>query len=113
MALVIFVYVICSGFMAFDAIDVGWTVVLSIFGSSVLSVIAGSGLRGSLYSGVGSIIGGLVMACIFMGIAQWLGAKFSVGLFGNQLTGHVWSIIGFVVSFLCTQKKFAGETETF
>jgi hypothetical protein len=113
MAIVIFAFVICSGFMAFDAFDSGWTVALSIFGSSVLSVLAGSGLRGSLYSGIGPIVGGLVMACIFMGIAQWLGTMYSVGLFENQLSGHVWSVIGFVVSFLCTSKKFSGEVETF
>ena len=113
MAIVSFAFIICSGFMAFDAIDAGWTVALSIFGSSVLSVFAGGGLRGSLYSEINHIIAGFTVACIFMGIAQWLGTMYSVGLFGNQLSGHVWSVSGFVVGFLFTPKKFAGEVETF
>jgi len=113
MAWAIYGFVICSGFMAFDAIGVGWIVALSIIGSSVLSVFAGGGLRGSLYFVFGHVAAGFILACIFMGIAQWLGTMYSVGLFGNQLSGHEWSVIGFVVGFLFTPKEFAGEGGTF
>jgi len=111
MAIIIVAFMVCSGLMAFETIDVSWTIALSIFGSSLLSVFAGSGLRGSLYFEVGHIIGGLVMASLFMGGAQWLGTMYSVGFFGNQLTGHMWSLVGFVIGFLCTSKNFAVEKE--
>ena len=91
--------------MAFDAIDAGWAAALSILGSSVLSAFAGSGMRGSLYAGVGVVFGGLTMAVIFMGLAQWVGTMYSVGFFNHQFSGHEWSGIGFLIGFLFTPKK--------
>ena len=102
-----------SLFMAFDAIDVGWEAALSILGSSVLSAFAGSGMRGSLYAGVGVVFGGLAMAVIFMGLAQWLGTKYSVGFFNHQFSGHEWSGIGFLIGFIFTPKRFIEDRKTF
>ena len=99
--------------MAFDAIDVGWATALSILGSSALSAFAGSGMRGSLYAGVGVVFGGLTMAVIFMGLAQWLGTMYSVGIFNHQFSGHEWSGIGFLIGFLFTPKRFIEDRKTF
>ena len=107
MAYLIFIFIIFSAVAAFDAIQVGWPTALSLLGSSILSAFAGSGLRGSLYSGPGPIIAGLSMAVIFMVIAQWLGRMYSVGLFENQFSGEAWSLFGFIIGFVCTSKKFS------
>jgi len=104
---IIFSFIICSIFMAFDAITSGWIVAISLLVSALISVGAGAGLRGSLYFGMGPLIGGLLMAIIFMGVAQWLGTKYSVGLFGNHLSGQMWSFIGFIIGFVFTTRKFA------
>jgi len=111
MVIFIFAFVIISGVMAFSSIEEGWSVALSLFGSSVLSVFGGSGLRGSLYFEVGHIIAGLVMASLCVAFSQWLGTMYSVNFFGNQLNGHMWSLFGFIIGFLYTSKKFSVEPE--
>ncbi len=108
MAFFIFVFVVFSAIAAYDAISHGWVVALSLFGSSLLSAFAGAGLRGSIHSGVRATIGGLTMAGVFMAVGQWLGTKYSVGFYGTQLSGHMWSLVGFAIGFFCTSKKFVG-----
>ena len=62
----------------------------------------GSELGGA---GIGVVFGGLTMAVIFMGLAQWVGTMYSVGFFNHQFSGHEWSGIGFLIGFLFTPKK--------
>ncbi len=108
---IIYIFILCSGFMAFNSIAVGWGVAFSIIGSSLFSVGAGGGLRGSLYFEFGHGVAGFIMALIFMGIAyKWLGPMYSVGLWGNHLSGQEWSVIGFMVGFVFTPREFAGKS---
>ncbi len=113
--MIISVYLFFSLVIAINAIfeGWGWDTGFFILGSSVLSAFAGSGMRGSLYSGIGVVFGGLVMALIFMSLAQWLGTMYSVGFFGHQFSGHGWSGIGFIVGFLFTPKRFIEDRRTF
>jgi hypothetical protein len=108
MVWIIYFFILCSGIMAFDSITVGWGVALSIIGSSLFSVGGGGGLRSSLYFEFGHGVMGFILALIFMGIAYiWLGPMYSVGLWEHQLSGQEWSVIGFMVGFVCTSKVFA------
>lgn len=104
---VIFIYIIFSVVMGFDAISEGWSVALSLWGASFSSLLAGQGLRSSFYAGFKPIIMGLSLAGAFMVLAQWLGTMYSVGIFGNQLSGQTWSLIGFIIGFFFTTKKLA------
>jgi len=98
--------------MALDA--EGGGVFFTIIGSSLCSVGAGGGLRVNLYFEIGTAVASFILSCILMFVAyQLLGPTYSVGFFGNQLSGQEWSVIGFMVGFVCLRKKFLGEYKIF
>jgi hypothetical protein len=107
MAWIILIYIVISGIVSFTAISSGWSATLSAAGTSLLSVIAGSGLRGSLYGTKTQKVGGFVFAAILIGIAYWLGHLFSAHLFDFDFTGSQWGVIGFVISLVFTPKWMA------
>jgi hypothetical protein len=75
----IYAYVLVSVAIAGSAgFNVGWTVGLRAITSSVLSLIAGGGLKASLWWGdKAQNIGGPVVALLLVAMAQWLGHGFS------------------------------------
>ena len=80
---------------------------LSASGTSILSFFAGGGLKGSLYGTLGQKLAGGSIALVLMGVAHWLGAGFSVHIFGIDLTGTEWGWIGFIICLLLTPKRMA------
>jgi TPR repeat protein len=105
----IYIYLIASIVIASSAaFKVGWGTALSIAVASMLSLVAGGGLKASLRWGDrAQKIGGSVVALIIMGLAQWLATNFSVWLFGNFLSGDLWCWIGFAIGLIFTTKKLA------
>jgi hypothetical protein len=105
----LFLYVIISAVAAFSAWSTsGIGVAGAMFGASMLAWFGGSGLRGSLIAGDKSQkIGGMVFAALFFFAAHWLATSpgFVVGLFGVQVGGGIWWVIGAVLGFLVTTKK--------
>ena len=106
----IYFYVIVSIITAVSAaLDVSWTVGLYTIAGSGISVVAGGGLKASLWWGSkGQKIAGPIIAILLMILALWLSAGFSTQLFGYTLSGELWSMIGFAVTFVFTNKKLAG-----
>src|SRR5690348_12330631 len=77
--------------------------------TSILALIAGGGLRASVFWGDRTQkIGGPVIAALLAALAYWLSSGFSVGLFGYLLTGTEWGIIGFFLCFLFVTRRLAG-----
>lgn len=79
----------------------------SALGTCALSFFAGAGLKGSLYGSRGQKIAGVVAATVFMAIAHWIGAGFSVRISDIELTGTEWGWIGFFVCLIFTSKSMA------
>jgi len=105
---VIYLYWLFSIIVVVTAFNAaGLSAGLSAFGTSILSFFAGGGLKGSLYGTRGQKVVGAMAALVFMSIAHWLGAGFSVHIFGIDLTGTEWGWIGFVICLLLTPKRMA------
>jgi hypothetical protein len=95
--------IVIAGSAAFKA---GWGTALSIAVASMLSLVAGGGLKASLRWGdKAQKIGGSVVAILIVGIAQWLATNFSVWLFGSYIGGDIWCWIGFAIGLIFTTKK--------
>jgi hypothetical protein len=91
------------------AMSVTWAVAIYTIVGSGLSCVAGGGLKSSLWWGDKSQkIAGPIIALVLMILAQWLSAGFSVQLLGYDLGGNLWSVIGFAVTFVFTNKKLTG-----
>lgn len=110
----IYLYVIMSVVIAGSAaVKVGWTPAFCTIIASFLSLVSGGGLKASvLWRGKAQKIGGFVIALVILGLAQWSAEGFSVGFFGNQLSGDLWCWTGFVIGLIFTSRKLAGMTET-
>ena len=105
----IYIYLILSVTLAISAgINAGISAGLAAVGTSVLCLVAGSGLKAALWYGdkLQKIYGPFVAAAI-LGLAIWIGTGFSVQIFGQNLTGPEWGIIGAVVCFIFTNRKLA------
>ena len=102
-----FLLVAITSFSSFGNVTLGVTA--SGFICPLLALFAGSGLRGSLYGDKGQKIGGIVMACIFFAISSyWISnTGFYVSLFNVTIGGGLWVIIGLLVGFIFTTKKYA------
>jgi hypothetical protein len=85
----------------------GWTAGLSAFGTGAVSLVAGGGLKASLWWGdKAQKIGGLVIATILMALSSYFMApRFSVHLFDFTATGQEWGWLGAAICFLFTDKK--------
>ena len=103
----IYIYWLISMVIAFTAFSAGWQAGLSAIGTTLLSVIAGAGLRGSLYGPKWQKLAGLGLAVVLIGIAHWIGQGFSAHVFGYDFTGTEWGWLGFLICFLCISKRFA------
>jgi hypothetical protein len=68
--------------------------------TSILSFIAGAGLKGSLFLTWKHILVGLCLAVAIMVASHWIGHGFLVRLFGYRLTGTQWAWLAFFVCFL-------------
>jgi len=105
----LYAYFLVSAAAAFDAWSkAGAGTAGALFGASMLAWFGGSGLRGSLIAGNKSQkISGMVFAAIFFYGAHWLATSpgFVVGLFGNQIGGGLWWLIGAAIGFIATSKK--------
>lgn len=108
----ILIYVLVSPVLAISAgINAGWSAGLCTAGTSALSLVAGGGLRASLWGDKAQKIGGFVIAAIMMFLAlHFLAPSFSVRLFGFALTGQEWGWAGAIITFLFTDQKLAGVT---
>jgi hypothetical protein len=109
----IYMYLIASLAIAGSAAyHVGWSTGLLAIAASSLFLVAGGGLKASLWWGdKAQKIGGSVVAVLLAALAQWLSSGFSVQLFGQSLSGGLWGWIGFAVCFVFANKKLA-EPET-
>jgi hypothetical protein len=109
----IYIYLIMSVTIAGSATyHVGWSAGLRAIAVSFLFLVAGGGLKASLWWGdKAQKIGGCVVAVLLAALAQWLSSGFSVQLFGHPLSGRLWGWIGFAVCFVFANKKLA-EPET-
>jgi hypothetical protein len=68
--------------------------------TSLLSFIAGAGLKGSLFLTWKHALVGLCLAVPMMVGAHWIGHGFLVRLFGYSLNGTQWGWLAFFVCFL-------------
>jgi hypothetical protein len=103
----IYIYLVASvtiaGSAAFNA---GWTRALYVITTSSLFLVAGGGLKASLWWGdKGQKVGGSIVAFLLVGLAQWLSTGFSVQLFGYHLSGELWGWIGFAVCFVFAKSR--------
>jgi hypothetical protein len=105
----IYVYLVASIAIAGSAgFKVGWGTALAIAVASMLSLVAGGGLKAALRWGDKTQkIGGFVVAILIFALAQWLATNFSVWLFGSHLGGNLWCWIGFAIGVIFTNKKLA------
>ena len=85
------------------------TLLVSALLCPFLSFWAASGWRGMIYSG--SPFLGLALAAILMvpAILFVIYTGYSVELFSIQISGLIWCVIGFVLSFLFTKPSHAKE----
>lgn len=102
-----FILVAVTGFSSIG--NVSWDVAASGFICPLLALFAGSGLRGSLYGDKGQKTFGLVMACIFFAVSSyWISSTgFYVSLYNVTIGGGLWVIIGLLIGFIFTTKKYA------
>ena len=109
MKILLFAYLIASLFAGVDGWrNAGWFVGVAGIVAPVLGCWAGIGLRGSIIAGSRSQwIFGIVMAIIFLGIADWLMATsgYRVRLFGMSIGGGIWYMLGAFIGFLATSRK--------
>jgi hypothetical protein len=78
--------------------------------TSSLSLVAGGGLKASLWWGdKAQKIGGSIVALLLVALVQWLSDGFSVGLFGHSVSGGAWGWIGFAICFVFAGKRLAGQ----
>lgn len=105
----IYVYLIASVAIAVSAAaKVGWASSLCAVVVCFLCLIAGGGLKASLWWGdKAQKIGGSFVAALVMALAQWLAGGFSVWLFGRHLDGNLWGWIGFGIGLVFTNRKLA------
>jgi hypothetical protein len=106
----IFAYLVMSIVIAGSAgLKVGLSVGLYAIATSSLALIAGGGMKASLWWGdKAQKVGGSVIAFALMALAQWLFSGFTVQLFGHFLSGGQWAWIGFVICFVFASKTLAG-----
>ena len=102
-----FLLVVVTSFSSIGDVSLGVTA--SGFICPLLALFAGSGLRGSLYGDKGQKIGGIVMACIFFAVSSyWISSTgFYVSIFNVSIGGGLWVIIGLLIGFIFTEKKYA------
>lgn len=102
----VFLYLVVSAISAIAAVS--WKYGFSLAGTAVLAVIAGGGLKGSIYAWralpseypLKQKALGIVLAAVCLGLALWIGTGVSFGLFGYRMNGLAWSMIGFVLSLI-------------
>ncbi len=105
----IFIYFMASIAIAVSAgMRAGIWVALHVAGASMLALTAGGGLRASFRGDKSQKIGGSLIAVAIMGVALWVSAGFSATLFGVNISGPIWAIIGFVVCLVFADKKLTG-----
>ncbi len=78
---------------------------LALLGASALGFVGGSGIQGSRYAGTGKagLALGVVIFAVGLVIAYTSGVR--LRLFGIDLPGVAWVIIGFVVSYLAARPE--------
>lgn len=111
MKVFVYLYALISLFAGLGALgNSGWIAGASLVAASLLGWWAGTGLKGSLLIGDKSQkIGGFVMAAVFLLIAHFLSYNFLVSLFGIEVGGGIWYLIGALVGFFTTNKSDAAS----
>jgi hypothetical protein len=107
----IYAYLIVSVAVAVSAAaKAGWAPGLYAVVVSFLCLVAGGGLKASLWWGdKAQKIGGAVVAALVVALAQWLAGGFSVLLIGHHLDGSLWGWIGFGIGLVFTNRKLAAS----
>jgi hypothetical protein len=105
----IFVYLLMSIAIAATAVsNAGWSAGLSAVATISLFLVAGGGLKASLWWGDKSQkIAGPIVAVLLVALAHWLSGGFAVHLFGYFRSGGLWGWIGFAICFVFANKKLA------
>jgi hypothetical protein len=105
----IFIYIILSVIIAGSALlKVGFGVGFYAFAASALALVAGGGLKASLWYGdKAQKIAGPIIATVIMAVALWLASGFSAQLFGYAVSGTMWCIVGAAVCFIFVNRKLA------
>ena len=110
------VYFISSLVISVSAFfNAGWLAGLSAFLTSFFAFIAGSRLKSLVFwedwragRSQDMAIAGVLGSVCLIAVAYWLSSNFSITLFEQHLNGTIWGCVGFVVCFICTDKKMAG-----
>jgi hypothetical protein len=103
----IYVYCLISAIITGSSVlRSGWLTGVDACFVSGLSLVAGAGLKVSLWWGDRrQKIGGPVFAALLVAVAQWIAGGFSANLFGQRVSGWQWGWIGFAIGFVFTNKK--------
>src|SRR2546425_13223215 len=109
--MLVYIYMVLTVVMGISALVKGATYpgIAGIVGPT-LCWFAASGLKGSLMVGTtGQKLGGLAAAIVFTaaGIGLVYHSGYWVGLFGYDLTGVTWCVIGLVAGWISTSRKHA------
>ncbi len=94
-------YILLTAVVAITiAIKVNVVYGLCAFGAAILAAIAGGGTREGIRKWQGiTTIGIIMLGFGLFALAYWLWHKFSVVLFGYQIPGETWTIVGAVLGF--------------
>jgi hypothetical protein len=111
MLLPIFLYVVLSIAIAISAgTSAGIWVALHAAGGSLLALSAGVGIRASLKGDRTQKIVGSVIGLAILALSLWISEGFLATLYGVNISGPIWAIIGFFVCFMFSGGKLTSDS---
>jgi hypothetical protein len=87
----------------------GIWVALHAAGGGLLALSAGVGIRANLKGDGTQKIVGSVLGLAILALSLWISEGFSAKLFGVNISGPIWAIIGFVVCFMFSSRKLTSD----
>jgi len=86
--------------------NAGWGAGIAALATSFIFMTAGVSFKVGLFADdVGSKIGIILTALLFVGLGFWTGQYFSVVLHDHELNGVEWGGIGMVLNFLANDRN--------
>ena len=115
---IVFAYIVVSGFIAWSALASGIYPAIATGLTVIVAIVGGSGLKGGMHMWrmedvplYGKLIG-IAAAAVCLLLALWLGRGFSAQLFGYTISGSLYGLIGFVISFLFVPGRYGEISAT-